>query len=180
MKVLFWRDNQVKHSPFIMVWRGTFQRRVGSHMQTCYSFRFHYITRTEGRRTEKLKTVQQPIQRFSLSSLFGNIPLFPHIIHSSWPHPPPPIPLTLTQTQTPCSSLKVLCCLNVVGWLRNLLTRSFAHHPPRRLPEIKEKSHAGLGEPLHCARVCAVRFILNVEGFGVHIHCKLQFSVCIR
>ncbi len=148
-------NNNQRHSPFIMLPNDSFGKRVGHQIQACCCFRFHYITFMEGRRSEKQKTLVQPAVRFSLSvaPLWRPPPLTSSI--QTTPHTN-----THTHTHSP-QHTRGLCCLSVVGWLRNLLTHTFSQGL-----SVNQKVW-GRGWLDMCTCVCICGMISNITEVGL-------------
>lgn len=136
------------------------QKRVGHLIQASCRFRFHYITCIEGRRFENLKTLVQPTLRFSLC--------FDSLSSLSAPTTPSASPIQ-TPPRTNAHYTRGLCCLSMVGWLRNLLTRIFS----QGLPGCKQRVRERLDRLGWTFRLCIMNMYTHICALG----CKVWFTV---
>lgn len=132
-------------------------------------FGFNYITFIEGRRSEKLKTLVQPSVRF---------PLW---VAPLWRPPPSlyPIPFRHPHTQTHTHThspqhTRGLCCLSVVGWLRNLLTHTFSQGLSVRTPSMTGWSDMCTYVHKLCIHAMTQ---LNTTEVGLNIYLKMQSCI---
>lgn len=117
------------YSPFIMC-----LQTVGHQIMPGQCFRFHYITSMKGWRSLRRKTLVQPSVRFASA--------LPHCTLSIDPLRLMPFRHQHQHTLSP-QHTRGLCCLSVVGWLRNLLTHT---HSLRAF--LSSKQPESMGERL--------------------------------